>query len=157
MSRGRTMCPSPNTNEARTFRSGAYLETLLRGAKRMDKQLQADICSRIKQARIVAGFTQGEAADTIGVTLRAYQNYESVRVPFRSLSRIADVFAVEESWLLHGEREAEADALASIVAHLESLEAKVTESAALTKKALDLLAERQAAADPPARRRASAR
>lgn len=151
------MRSSPSTNEPRTFRSGAYLETLLRGAERMDKQLQADICSRIKQARIEAGFTQTEAADTIGVTMRAYQNYESVRVPFRSLSRIADVFDVQESWILHGEREAEADALASIAARLESLEARVAESAALTKKALDLLAERQDAADRPGRRRASAR
>lgn len=75
-------------NEPRTFRSGAYLDTLFRAAERMDATLQAEICARIKQARVEAGFTQAEAADTLGVTMRAYQNYEATRVPFRSLTRI---------------------------------------------------------------------
>jgi transcriptional regulator with XRE-family HTH domain len=149
------MCPSLITNEPRTFRSGAYLDGLFRSAERMDKQLQADICARIKKARIEAGFTQQEAADTLGVTMRAYQNYESVRVPFRSLSRMAEVFAVPESWLLHGEREEAEGELESIALRLQSLEGLVAESMALTRRALELLDAPPVAAAPPARKRAN--
>lgn len=150
------MRTSQIAHEPRTFHSGPYLKTLFREAERMDKQLQADICARIKQARIEAGFTQAEAADTLGVTLRAYQNYESVRVPFRSLSRMAAVFDVPERWLLHGEREVAEDGLALIASRLQSLEGLVAESVALTREALELLREagKPAVVAPRPRKRA---
>lgn len=125
----------------------------------MDERLQSEICARIKQARIEAGFTLQEAADTLGVTLRAWQNYEATRVPFRSLTRIADITGVSEAWLLRGEGEgADASALADILRRLESLEDQVMESNALTLRALgllELLAAPPVVAAPPTRKRAS--
>jgi transcriptional regulator with XRE-family HTH domain len=103
----------------------------------MDSNLQADICARIKQARIEAGFTQQEAADTLGVTMRAYQNYEATRVPFRSLTRIADVFDVPERWLLHGGDQSEQP---STLALLQELREAVDVSAGSTAEALQALA-----------------
>lgn len=101
------MRASQTLNGSRTFRSGPYLDALFRKAERMDERLQAEICARIQQARIEAGFTQQEAADTLGLTLRGYQNYESVRVPFRRLGDIASTFGVSEPWLLRGQSAAE--------------------------------------------------
>ncbi len=152
------MRASQIANEPRTFRSGAYLDGLFRSAERMDEQLQREICARIKQARVEAGFTQGEAADVLGVTQRAYQNYESVRVPFRTLSRVAEIFDVAESWLLRGgeiERAGDlrdllaelreavdgsaastADALAALARGIERLEGQLGSLAAETRKAV---------------------
>lgn len=116
------MRTSPSVNDERTFRSGPYLHQLFRAAERMDAQLQQDICARIKQARVEAGFTQEEAADTLGITQRAYQNYEANRVPFRTMSRIAEVFRVSEAWLLHGEAETRDDAkMDEVLAELADL------------------------------------
>jgi len=124
------MRSSQIANKARTFRSGAYLDNLFRTAEQMDERLQAEICARIKQARVEAGFTQEEAADVLGMTQRGYQNYESIRVPFRKLTRIADVFNVAEKWILYGaaSRDSAADdegALLVVVRRLEELEGSV--------------------------------
>lgn len=124
-------------NEPRTFRSGAYLDGLFRSAERMDEQLQREICARIKQARVEAGFTQGEAADVIGVTLRAYQNYESVRVPFRTLSRVAEIFGVAESWLLRG---GELERAGDLRDRLAEIRAAVDGSAEATAASIEALA-----------------
>ena len=125
-----TIRSSQTANKPRTFRAGVYLDSLFRAAERMDAELQAEICARIKQARVEAGFTQDEAADALGMTQRGYQNYESVRVPFRKMTRISEVFGVSERWLYRGESEppqAEVDVqLAAILRRLESLEAKVS-------------------------------
>lgn len=65
------MRSSQTAAAARTFRSGPYLNSLFRSAERMDEQLQAEICGRIREARIEAGFTQEEAADVLSITQRA--------------------------------------------------------------------------------------
>ena len=54
-------------------------------------------------ARKAAGLTQEDAAGLLNVTVRAYQNYESVRVPFRRLSDIARITGRDEDWLLRGD------------------------------------------------------
>jgi transcriptional regulator with XRE-family HTH domain len=69
----------------------------------MDAHLQAQICARIKQARIEAGYTQEEMADLLAMTMRGYQNYESNRVPFRQLDKIAELTNVTQMWLLRGD------------------------------------------------------
>lgn len=71
----------------------------------MDAKLQADICARIKLARTEAGYTQAEMADLLGMTLRGYQNYESNRVPFRWLDKIAELTGKTAEWLLRGDPE----------------------------------------------------
>lgn len=68
----------------------------------MEQKRRQEICGRIQEARVVAGFTQQEMADLLGLTLRGYQNYEDERVPFGRLSEIAKLAGVEESWLLYG-------------------------------------------------------
>jgi transcriptional regulator with XRE-family HTH domain len=94
----------------------------------MDQRLQAEICARIKQARETAGFTQEEIADLLNMTPRGYQNYESVRVPFRRLGEIARITNVAESWLLHGGSpeqqmpEAQQALLRDVAAGVEQLE-----------------------------------
>lgn len=141
------MSTSQLANGTRTFRSGAYLDRLFRAAEHVDAQLQADICARIKQARVEAGFTQEEAADTLGITQRAYQNYEATRVPFRSMSRIAEVFGVPEAWLLRGDdallRATDEQTLADVLRRLEELEAKVDRLPTKTQlqRGLDALRE----------------
>jgi transcriptional regulator with XRE-family HTH domain len=99
----RTTHAQTRTKGARTFRSGPYLEGLFTSAERMDAHLQAQICARIKQARIEAGYTQEEMADLLAMTMRGYQNYESNRVPFRQLDKIAELTNVTQMWLLRGD------------------------------------------------------
>lgn len=135
------MHTSRTTHKPRTFRSGPYLDTLFRSAERMDEQLQAEICARIKQARVEAGFTLQEAADTLGVTLRAWQNYEAIRVPFRSLTRISEMFGVPEGWILRGEEPAEdGPTLADIVRRLQALEVLLGVQGEATTRAVDAMA-----------------
>ena len=59
---------------------------------------------RIAQARRVAGLTQRELAERLGVTVRSIQNYESgAIVPYRHLARIESVGNKRPGWLLAGE------------------------------------------------------
>jgi transcriptional regulator with XRE-family HTH domain len=102
MQAGRTTRTATNVRKERTFRSGPYLDKLFGAGGQVDAYLERQICERIKQARKTAGLTQEDMANLLGVTTRAYQNYERDRVPFRLLTRIADVTNVEERWLLHG-------------------------------------------------------
>jgi transcriptional regulator with XRE-family HTH domain len=89
----------------------------------MDEHLQAEICARIKQAREEAGMTLEDLADALGVTQRAYWNYEHNRVPFRRLREIAEITATTQGWLLHGETPALApDALGEVAAGVQQLE-----------------------------------
>ena len=99
------MSPATTRDGGRTFRSGPYLRQLFSQAELMDARLQQDICARIQQARKEAGYTQQEMADLLGMTMRGYQNYESNRVPFRWLDKIADLTGKSQEWLLRGDVE----------------------------------------------------
>jgi transcriptional regulator with XRE-family HTH domain len=96
----------------------------------MDAHLQRQICARIKLARVEAGYTQDEMASLLNMTMRGYQNYESTRVPFRHLEKIADLTNVSQMWLLRGDLPG-ADAMPplngndAVVARIESLEGVV--------------------------------
>lgn len=91
----------------------------------MDAHLQAQICARIKQARIEAGYTQEEMADLLAMTMRGYQNYESKRVPFRLLDKIAAVTNVTQMWLLRGDPPEAEPSAPEVLQRIASLEATV--------------------------------
>lgn len=63
---------------------------------------KAEITARIKQARKEAGLTQPELAELLDVTPRTYQNYESTRVPWSLIAKIAEATGTSTRWLLHG-------------------------------------------------------
>lgn len=60
------------------------------------------IGARIKGARLSAGLTQQRTADSLGMTLRAYQKYEdeSSEPSLYNLVSLAVVFGVTTDWLL---------------------------------------------------------
>ena len=64
----------------------------------------AEIGERIKEARREAGFTQDELADLLEVTTRTVQAWEAGdNIPYRSLSKLAEVLNREVGWFLHGD------------------------------------------------------
>ncbi|MCL1790375.1 MAG: helix-turn-helix transcriptional regulator [Peptococcaceae bacterium] len=61
---------------------------------------------KLKQLRLAAGMTQEEVAGTLGVTCRAFQNYESGRVYPKNTDiygKIAAMFNVSADYLLSDE------------------------------------------------------
>lgn len=131
------------------------------GSATMAELDRAAISTRIRQARKAAGFrNRQEFADVLHVhwrTIEDWENPKHTNVPWDRLDEIGGATSVSRDWLLYGEREGEASALVSIEHHLESLEAQVAESVALTREALELLREarRQEDGAPAPRRRAS--
>ena len=109
MQGGGTIHSSRKVKKMRTFRSGPYLNELFARAGRMDDYLQAEICARIREARIGAGMTLEEMADALGIGQRAYWNYEHSRVPFRRLRDIAELTGRSQGWFLHGDLPAATD------------------------------------------------
>jgi transcriptional regulator with XRE-family HTH domain len=67
------------------------------------------IVQRIARAREEAGLTQQEAADILGVHKRTIENWEHVRVPWRDLNRVAEVYGKPLDWFLHGDIATEPD------------------------------------------------
>lgn len=57
---------------------------------------------RLRSTRISKKFTQQEAADAAGITLRSYQRYESgdIEPPYISLIALANLFSVPTDFLL---------------------------------------------------------
>lgn len=109
------MCSAVHSDEQQTnVPLGLLSEDLLRQAAlrvkphgtRLERRLteleKAQISQRIKQARIQAGLTQRELADYLNVEARTVANYESSRVPFRLLGKIAEATGTTSEWLLHG-------------------------------------------------------
>lgn len=88
-------------------------------------------------------------------TIEDWENPKHANVPWDRMEELSGVLNVQKMWLLHGEPEVEADELASIALRLEALEAAVTESLGLTRRALELLAAPPVAAAPPVRKRAN--
>lgn len=82
----------------------------------------------LRDARQVAGLTQKEAADMLGVSLSAYKNYEQGnREPNNNLlCKIADLFGVTTDYLL-GRKPPEPDALDKALENkrLTALEKKI--------------------------------
>ena len=98
-----------------------------------------DIGARLKHARLEAGLTQEELADLVGVSTRSWQGYEAGDVvPYRHMTRIAEVTRRPLAWLLHGDddppvrpdwldplRGELADGVARLNAVVEKLEAQL--------------------------------
>jgi transcriptional regulator with XRE-family HTH domain len=82
---------------------------------------KADITARIREARIESGLTQPEMAELLDVGSRTYQNYESDRVPWGLLGRIADATGRSVPWLLHGREEPPIEGLADLERKLDKL------------------------------------
>lgn len=98
-SRGHTNLVATNPGDARSVR-------VWRNGKRaalMAELQREEIVARIKQAREEVGMSQPEMGDALNVHWRTVQNYETVRVPFALLGRIAEVTGKTTEWLLHGE------------------------------------------------------
>ena len=68
----------------------------------MDK---IEICKRTRTARENAGFEQKDMPDILGVTLDAYNKYET-RSPIRQdlISKFCRITGVREAWLLSGQK-----------------------------------------------------
>ena len=47
--------------------------------------------------------TLEDMADALGVTQRAYWNYENIRVPFRRMTEIAQITGKTQDWLYRGD------------------------------------------------------
>lgn len=150
----RTNRTATNVRKERTFKSGPYLNALFGGDPRaMDAYLEEQICQRIKQARKEAGFTQEEIAHLLDVGLRTYQNYEHDRVPFRLMTRIAELTQVREIWLLHGdpagEVQAQAEQLLDVAEGVKQIELALARILPQIDAALGQLERIEAAVLPP--------
>ena len=111
----------------------------------MDAYLQREICARIKQARIEAGFTQQEIADLLNMSMRGYQNYESERVPWRDLDKIADLTGKTQIWFLRGDDPATpSQPHDDLYRKVEAVEAAVESLRTEIRAVLALPSERQA-------------
>ena len=102
----------------------------------MEPKRQRQICERIQEARVVAGYTQQEMADLLDLTLRGYQNYEHERVPFGRLTEIAKLTNVEETWLLYGDEARSQDDLREALATLVDLVRSVDQRLARIEQAI---------------------
>lgn len=114
----------------------------------MDAHLQQQICARIKTARVEAGFTQDEMADLLGMTMRGYQNYETDRVPWRKLDKIAELTGRTQEWFLRGDRDAATQSeptLPEVLQRLDQIENVVESLRQVVVQALAALEDQQVA------------
>lgn len=91
-----------STRTDRTSTKARILRTL---SDQMAEIQREGVCARIAQARREAGVTQQDMADLLDITMRAYQTYESERIPWRRLNQIAEATGKSKAWLLHGKEE----------------------------------------------------
>lgn len=80
--------------------------------------------------------TLEDMADALGVTQRAYWNYENNRVPFGRLREIAEITGAEFEWLLRGDPP---QRMGDLTTRLEALEAEVHTSSETTASSLEAL------------------
>jgi transcriptional regulator with XRE-family HTH domain len=123
----------------------------------MGRLRKEEIRARIKQAREMAGVSQHDMADLMGVANRALQNWEAdqakaANVPWEHLNDIADVTGTTVRWLLHGDEPELYDGelterLKTTAAALEKVEAQL---ATIAKR--DIKTEVQQAFDDYAQR-----
>jgi transcriptional regulator with XRE-family HTH domain len=104
------------------------------------------IVQRIARARDEAGLTQQEAADLLGVHKRTIENWEHVRVPWRDLNRVAEVYGKPLDWFLHGDAATERDE--ETVARLGRIEQAQERTTAELQEQAALLRELIARLDP---------
>jgi transcriptional regulator with XRE-family HTH domain len=105
------------------------------------------IGERIARARKESGLTQEELASRVGVTARSIQGYEAGKVvPYRHLSRLAEITDRELAWFLESDDEA---ALAHVAGRLVTLVEELAEEARRIREVAERL-ERLLAAAPPA-------
>jgi transcriptional regulator with XRE-family HTH domain len=90
------------------------------------------IVQRIAQARNEAGLTQAEAADLLGVHKRTVENWEHVRVPWKDLSRLAELYGKPLDWFLHGDTVSERDE--ETLGRLDRIEREQGEQGALLRE-----------------------
>lgn len=66
---------------------------------------EAEIRARIREARLLVGLTQEQAADLAVVHKRTWENWERgvVEIPFKQMEVIAKVIGKPVEWLLHGD------------------------------------------------------
>jgi transcriptional regulator with XRE-family HTH domain len=84
---------------------GDQVGNVVQGTEAMAEIDPKQVGERIAFARKAAGLGQAEFASAIGVALRSVQNYESGRVPWKLLQKIADETSVEKDWILYGDAE----------------------------------------------------
>lgn len=120
-----------------------YLERVLQGSSASPTTVENngagprvrvnEICDRIRESRLTAGWTQEDMAHYLGVTARTYRHWEKSRIPpnkyWPMLERLT---GRDERWFLFGE-DADQDA------RLERLEAQVATVAEQLHRVLLLL------------------
>jgi transcriptional regulator with XRE-family HTH domain len=105
------------------------------------------IGGRIARARKESGLTQEELASRVGVTARSIQGYEAGKVvPYRHLSRLAEITDRELAWFLESD---DAAALAEVATRLVTLVEELAEEARAIREVAERL-ERLLAAGQPA-------
>lgn len=83
-----------------------------------------EIGARVAEARKLAGFSQAELGDLLGVSKRAVQIYENgTTIPWRHFRRLEELTGKPVSWFLHGDDDgSQADNVAIGRALAEELE-----------------------------------
>jgi transcriptional regulator with XRE-family HTH domain len=112
------------------------------------------IGGRLARARRENGLTQEELAALVGVSPRSIQGYEAGKVvPYRHLSRLAQVTNRELNWLLEGEQQVEAVLGPELAERLVSLVEEVAAEATRIRAAAERLERLLEATQPtlPAR------
>jgi transcriptional regulator with XRE-family HTH domain len=105
------------------------------------------IGERIARARKESRLTQEELASRVGVTARSIQGYEAGKVvPYRHLSRLAEITDRELAWFLESDDSSE---LPEVAARLVTLVEEVAEEARRIREVAERL-ERLLAAAPAA-------
>lgn len=116
------MSSATRTKNARNLRRRKLTATTANAARSlallMDELQEGAICARIKKAREEAELSQDQLAELLGVIKRTIQNYESERVPWRSLGKIGEITGKSTKWLLHGEEDGIAADKAEIVGNV---------------------------------------
>lgn len=66
-----------------------------------------EIGERLRRLRKASGRTQQEFAESLGISLRAYKNYESGgrELPSSVVMRLCEISSVSPSWILNGRKD----------------------------------------------------
>lgn len=117
------------TSNKRTFRSSQYLEGIFRLAEELalDQKERDELGGRYQRARLLAGLTQHDLAETLGYTERTVGAYErgEVQEGLRPARPWAEATGVRYEWIITGDGDplpaGEGDRLSRIEELLEGL------------------------------------